>query len=69
MTLPPSDRLIRNWRYRSAEMRAISETMKHEETRSTMVRLADSYEQMADNMERRLMQGKQRATSADDDRL
>jgi hypothetical protein len=69
MTLPPSDRLIRNWRYRSAEMRAISETMKHEETRSTMVRLADSYEQMADNMERRLMQGKQRPASADDDRL
>jgi hypothetical protein len=50
-------------------MRAISETMKHEETRSTMVRLADSYEQMADNMERRLMQGKQRPASADDDRL
>jgi hypothetical protein len=69
MTLPPSDRLIRNWRYRSAEMRAISETMKHEETRSTMERLADSYEQMADNMERRLVQGKQRTTSADDDRL
>jgi hypothetical protein len=69
MTLPPSDRLIRNWRYRSAEMRAISETMKHEETRSTMERLADSYEQMADNMERRLMQGKQRTISANDDRL
>jgi hypothetical protein len=69
MTLPPSDRLIRNWRYRSAEMRAISETMKHEETRSTMERLADSYEQMADNMERRLMQGKQRTIRADDDRL
>jgi hypothetical protein len=56
MTLPPSERLVRNWRYRSAEMRAISETMKHEETRTTMERLADSYDDMADRMERRLKQ-------------
>jgi hypothetical protein len=67
MTLPPSDRLVRNWRYRSAEMRAISEMMKHDETRATMERLADSYDEMADNMERRLVQGGQhRTTSADD---
>ena len=56
MTLPPSDRLVRNWRYRSAEMRAISETMVHAETRATMERLADSYDDMADKEERRLQQ-------------
>jgi hypothetical protein len=54
MTLPPSERLVRNWRYRSAEMRAISETMTHEETRATMERLADSYDEMADSLDRRL---------------
>jgi hypothetical protein len=59
MTLPPYDRLVRNWRYRSAEMRAISETMKHQETRATMERLADSYDEMADNRERRLLQEQQ----------
>jgi hypothetical protein len=48
----PSERLVRNWRYRSAEMRAISETMKHEETRTTMERLADEYDDMADRLER-----------------
>jgi hypothetical protein len=63
MTLPPSDRLVRNWRYRSAEMREISETMKHEEARATMERLADSYDEMADNMERRLKQEDPHATS------
>jgi hypothetical protein len=59
MTLPPYDRLVRNWRYRSAEMRAISEAMKHQETRATMERLADSYDEMADNRERRLLQEQQ----------
>lgn len=66
MTLPPSDRLVRNWRYRSAEMRAISETMTHEETRATMERLADSYDDMADNLEGRLKQEHQRPTSLDE---
>ena len=67
MTLRPSERLVRNWRYRSAEMRAISETMKHEETRSTMERLADSYDQMADRMERHIQQLEdERAKIADD---
>jgi len=36
-------------------MRAISEMMKHEETRTTMERLADSYEDMADRRERQLL--------------
>lgn len=54
MSLPPPDRLVRNWRYRSAEMRAISETMEHAETRSTMERLADSYDEIADRAERRI---------------
>jgi hypothetical protein len=38
MTLSPSDLVVWNWRYRAAEMRAISDTMKHEETRATMER-------------------------------
>jgi hypothetical protein len=66
MTLPPTDRLVRNWRYRSAEMRAISETMKHDETRATMERLADSYDEMADKMEHRLKLELERAKIADD---
>jgi hypothetical protein len=47
---------VHNWRSRSIEMRAIAETMKHQETRSTMERLADSYDQMAESMERRLIE-------------
>jgi hypothetical protein len=66
MTLPPSDRLVRNWRYRSAEMRAISETMEHAETRATMERLADSYDDMADKEERRLQQLEGRASKIAD---
>ena len=68
MTLPPSDRLVRNWRYRSAEMRAIADTMVHEETRSTMERLADSYDEMADSMERRLQKQPDQASGADEGR-
>jgi hypothetical protein len=66
MTLPPSERTVRNWRARSAEMRAISEMMKHEETRTTMERLADNYEDMADRLERQLRQGRSPATAVDD---
>ena len=47
----PSERIARNWRDRAAAMRAISLMMKHEETRATMERLADSYDEMADKME------------------
>ena len=52
--MPPSEHSVRNWRARSAEMRAISEMMKHEETRSTMERLADEYDNMADRLERQI---------------
>jgi hypothetical protein len=43
--------------------------MNHEATRSTMERLADSYDGMADKLERRLVeQEQQRATNAADSR-
>ena len=50
----PSERIVRNWRARADEMRAISLMMKHEETRATMERLAISYDEMADKMESRI---------------
>jgi hypothetical protein len=40
--------------------------MVHAETRATMERLADSYDDMADKMERRIQLERKRANSADD---
>jgi hypothetical protein len=42
--------------------------MMHEETRATMERLADSYDDMADRMEGRLKLEQQRASGADSGR-
>jgi hypothetical protein len=60
----PSDRLVRNWRARADEMRAISLMMKHDETRATMERLAVSYDKIADKMESRINPQPKRVTSA-----
>ena len=43
----------RAWRARAAECRAIADTFENPETREKMYRIADDYERMADNADRR----------------
>ena len=47
----PNSKMIRSWRRRAAEMRALAETAKEAKTIEDMQRLADDYEELADRAE------------------
>jgi hypothetical protein len=43
----------KHWRDRAAEMRVLSDEMKDAETQSTMIKLANDYDKLADRAEDR----------------
>jgi hypothetical protein len=41
----------KHWRDRAAQMRALSDWMKDDETKATMLKLADEYDQLAERVD------------------